>query len=174
MRLFYAFLPDALTRKRLVSAAAQLHLTGRARLVAPSSFHITVAFVGQAADSDLHIFHEMGTSTSLRRRAIDLDVFEYWPQSQAVVLAACKNPIDLATQTDQLRSAVAAQAHPSRDDKPWRAHVTLARKVAQAPVLTAKSPITWVSHSFCLMSSKTIGSESVYTVVDSWPLLDKP
>jgi RNA 2',3'-cyclic 3'-phosphodiesterase len=173
MRLFFALMPDAATRGRVMSVATQLNLTGRSRPVKAENFHITLGFVGEVSDPDLHIFRRMGGAPGLRRCAIALDVLEYWPGSRAIVLAAQRNPLDLREQTRQLRIAVAAQGQPRRVHNPWRAHVTLARKVTQAPVLTAMSPVAWVSHSFCLMSSKTGGDESVYTVVDSWPLLDK-
>jgi 2'-5' RNA ligase len=173
MPLFYALSPDAVTRDHLTSAAARLSLSGAARPVVPSNLHITLAFV-EVSVPDMRTFSEMGAMLGLRRCAIVLDMFDYWPKSQAPVLAARNNPGELAAQTDQLRAAIAKKVYHRRDAKPWRAHVTLARKVTQPPVLTAMSPVAWVSHSFCLMSSRTDGDDSVYTVVDSWPLLDKP
>jgi 2'-5' RNA ligase len=172
VRLFFALLPDEATKKNLSSEASRLAMSGRQ--VALANFHITLAFVGEVPESGLHGFCEIGASLALRQCVIGLDLFEYWPTSQVLVLVARNNPQELSAQTYQLQAAVAARVHPRREDKPRRAHVTLARKVAQAPVLTAKSSINWVSHSFCLMSSKTVGGESVYTVVDGWPLLDKP
>ena len=172
-RLFFALLPDSATREHL-RAAAVLELPQRARAVAPENFHITLAFVGEIPNADLLAFREMGARLCLRRCAIALDSFEYWRKSQAMVLAAQNNPPELAEAADALRLAVAVRVPPRRDDKPWRAHVTLARKVAQAPVLKAMLPITWTSDSFCLMSSKIGGNGSVYTVVESWSLLDKP
>jgi len=173
VRLFFALYPDAVTRERLSKAAAQLKIAGRARPVAPENFHVTLAFVGEAADRDLPIFRRTGATLGLRRCAIELDAFEYWPSSWAIVLAAGENPRVLAAQTDLLRAAVAVHVGAKPEESRWRAHATLARKVTQAPVLPAMSPIIWVSDSFSLMRSDTGGSESVYTVVDSWPLLDK-
>jgi 2'-5' RNA ligase len=54
-----------------------------------------------------------------------------------------------------------------------RAHVTLARKVAQAPVLQAMSSIVWRASNFSLIRSDTGGVESAYTVLDTWSLLDE-
>jgi len=62
---------------------------------------------------------------------------------------------------------------PSRPTAPLRPHVTLARKVTQAPVPQAMSPIDWRVRSFSLARSDTSGARSVYTVVDTWPLLDE-
>jgi 2'-5' RNA ligase len=54
-----------------------------------------------------------------------------------------------------------------------RVHVTLARKVVQAPVLQAMSSIIWPANNFSLIRSDTGGAESAYTVLDTWPLLDE-
>jgi 2'-5' RNA ligase len=63
---------------------------------------------------------------------------------------------------------------PGRPHASLRVHITLARKVAQAAVLQAMSPIQWKARSFSLVNSDTSGKRSVYTVVDTWPLLDEP
>ena len=62
---------------------------------------------------------------------------------------------------------------PRYDRPPLRVHVTLARKVVQAPVLQAMSPLHWNARSFSLVRSDTGGARSVYTVVDTWQLLDE-
>jgi RNA 2',3'-cyclic 3'-phosphodiesterase len=173
LRLFFALLPDEVTKKSLYSEARRLEMSGRARQLALANFHITLAFVGEVPESSLHRFRQIGASLALRQCVIGLDLYEYWPKPQVLVLTARNNPQELSAQSYRLQAAVGALVHPGREDKPWRVHVTLARKVAQAPVLTTMSPIHWASHSFCLMRSKTDGRESVYTVVDSWPLLDK-
>jgi len=59
-----------------------------------------------------------------------------------------------------------------RDAIAFRAHVTLARKVTQAPVLKAMSPICWQVQALHLVQSSGSAAGSVYTVVDTWPLLD--
>jgi 2'-5' RNA ligase len=59
-----------------------------------------------------------------------------------------------------------------RDAMAFRAHVSLARKVTQAPVLKAMSPICWRVQALHLMHSSGSAAGSVYTVVDTWPLLD--
>jgi RNA 2',3'-cyclic 3'-phosphodiesterase len=173
VRLFFALLPDASTLGRLSNVAAHLQIAGRARLVPPKNFHITLAFVGEVPDGDVQILREMGDALGLQRCAIELNKLEYWPNSQAIVLTARAAPRDLATRTEQLRAAAAAKIRAGRDKMKWHAHVTLARKVAQAPVFAVMSPITWVSHSVGLVTSDTGGRESSYTVVDSWPLLDE-
>jgi 2'-5' RNA ligase len=172
VRLFFALLPDSNTRGRLSAAVATLRMSGRGQPLSPENYHVTLAFIGDIPESDASVYREIGASLRIPQCVISLDACEYWRSSQAVVLAARENPLALVPLTVQLRAAVAAR-RPSRDgDKSWRAHATLARKVAQAPVLAAMS-VTWVSRSFALMRSAAGGGEAVYTVVDSWPLLDE-
>jgi 2'-5' RNA ligase len=75
----------------------------------------------------------------------------------------------------QLRASLAAglgRCGVAFDDKPLRPHVTVARKLAQAPVLPELSEFSCALRALSLVSSVTAASGSVYTVVDSWPLLD--
>jgi 2'-5' RNA ligase len=173
MRLFFALLPDSNTCDRLSMAAAKLRLSGRALIIAPENYHVTLAFVGDVGDSDVPAYRELGAALSAPRCEIDLNACEYWPSSQAVVLAARDNPPALGALTDRLRAAVVAHKPSGGAETSWRAHATLARKVAQAPVLTAMCSVSWVSRSFALMRSATGGDHAVYTVVDGWSLLDK-
>jgi 2'-5' RNA ligase len=75
----------------------------------------------------------------------------------------------LTLLSTRLRAAL--QDRPA--EPPLRAHVTLARKVAQASVPQAMSAIQWHATAFSLVSSDTRGRHAVYTVVDTWPLLDE-
>jgi 2'-5' RNA ligase len=172
MRLFFALLPDLNTTHRLSMAAAELQLPGRARLLSPENYHVTLAFIGEVAESEAAAYRKIGASLRVPQCVIELDACEYWCSSQAIVLAARENPRVLISLTDQLQAAVVAHVPSRAADKRWRAHATLARKVAQAPVPAAMS-VTWVSRSFALMRSATGSGEAVYTVVDSWSLLDE-
>jgi 2'-5' RNA ligase len=172
MRLFFALLPDSDTAEILFKAA-QMNIVGRARFISPENFHITLSFVGEVPDDELQCFCEMGAALCLPRSAIELNELEHWPSSQVIVLTAKSVCRDLAARTDSLRAAVALKVLPQRREVSWREHVTLARKVTQAPVLKAMSPIAWVSRSFALLRSDAKGDQAVYTVVESWQLLDE-
>ena len=100
--------------------------------------------------------------------AICFDEYEYWSEPQVVAAVVRECPAALSELSSALHRALSRNGAP-----PLRAHVTLARKVAQAPVLQALSPIQWNVRSFSLVSSDTRGAHSVYTVVDTWPLLDE-
>jgi 2'-5' RNA ligase len=176
--LFYALWPDVRVRKHLACAAAALPLAGDARRVPCENFHVTLAFIGEIAASQLPALRRIGGTQRAPECAITFDGYEYWPEPQVVTAVVRESPAALIELSTLLHRALTRSGAPprlERPPRPLRAHVTLARKVAQAPVLQALSPIQWNVRSFSLVSSDTRGAHSVYTVVDTWPLLyEKP
>ena len=181
MRLFFALWPDADTRARIAGAAAALRSSDEARQVPRQNYHVTLAFVGDVAESHLAVLQQVGFAQRAIACRIEFDAYEYWPGPRVVVAAVRQTPAALLELWAGLHAELARHgaALNSRCPQPaplppLRAHVTLARKVAQAPVLQAMSPFDWNARSFSLVSSDTSGAHSVYTVVDTWPLLYEP
>ena len=176
MRLFFALWPEADTRERIADAAAALRLTGGARLVPQANYHLTLAFVGEATGSQLAVLRQIGRGQQAAGCTITIDAYGYWPEPQVVVAAAREPPAALAELWRQLHHDLAfhpAAPKRSRRQPPLRAHMTLARKVSQAPVLPAMSTFAWNARSFSLVRSDASPAHSIYTVVDTWPLLDE-
>jgi 2'-5' RNA ligase len=167
LRLFFALWPDGDAATRLARIAASLNLTSPGRLVDAKNYHVTLAFIGEVAESRLAVLRQVGGSLQAPRCAVIFDSLEFWPESRAVVATAQDYPTGLHRLWTQLHDATGLPR------APLRAHVTLARKVAQAPVLQAMSAISWLATHFSLVRSDTGGMESAYTVVDTWPLLDE-
>jgi 2'-5' RNA ligase len=167
LRLFFALWPDVDAATRLARLAAPLNLTSPGRLVDAKNYHVTLAFIGEVAESRLAVLRQVGGSLQAPRCTIALDSLEFWPPSRVVVAAAKETPPGLLSLWTQLHEATGSpRAQP-------RVHVTLARKVAQPPVMQAMSPILWRATRFSLVRSETGGAESAYTVLDTWPLLDE-
>jgi 2'-5' RNA ligase len=167
MRLFFALWPDDDTTQQLSRVACRLNLESGSRRVDPKNYHVTVAFVGELAASGLAVLQQIGRSLRGPRFAFACDSLEYWQKSRVVVAAARVAPPALHDFWIKLNDAIGLPR------EHLRAHVTLARKVAQAPVLQAMSSIVWRATNFSLIRSDTGGVESAYTVLDTWPLLDE-
>jgi 2'-5' RNA ligase len=171
VRLFYAAIPDAGTRQCLAAVAASMHLRPPSRLVPRVNYHLTVAFIGEVPASQVPVLLQAGAAQRIPEFGLRFDACEYWPKVDVVVAAARTIPTALEGLRQQLQHELAG--HPLTPDvKAFRAHVTLARKVSQAPVLQAMSSFDWRVRDFCLVRSDTSGIQSAYTVVDTWPLLD--
>jgi 2'-5' RNA ligase len=178
VRLFFALWPDAETRARIARVADAVRVIGGARPVARENYHVTLAFVGEVPQSELAVLQQIGGGQHATGCTITLDAYEYWPDSQVVVAVARQIPAVLLELWNRLHAELALRNaalnfRRLRPPPPLRLHVTLARKVVQAPVLQAMSPFHWNARSFSLVRSDTGRAHSVYTVVDTWQLLDE-
>ncbi len=171
-RLFFALTPPAEVRARIACAADALSLGAAARRVAPERYHLTVAFAGQVDAAQWSAVQCVGARQRARRFDLALAAYEYWPKPEVVVAAAREIPTPLEGLWRALHGDLAALGL-ALDPKRLRPHVTLARKVAEEPRLPAMAALGWRADSFSLMRSDTAGTEPIYTVLDTWPLLDE-
>jgi 2'-5' RNA ligase len=170
MRLFFAVWPDTATQECLAAAAAAVDYGAGAQLVSRENYHLTLAFVGEVAESHLPDLQTIGRELRSPGFTLKFDAYEYWPKPEVVVCAAREIPGALAEIWERLHGNLAAH-NLAQNPKRLRPHTTLARKVSQAPVWTAMSEFAWIAREFSLVRSDTTGTRSVYTVVDTWPLL---
>jgi RNA 2',3'-cyclic 3'-phosphodiesterase len=166
LRLFFALWPDAAVARQFTALTSQFNFEQPARMVDPKNYHVTVAFVGEVATARLESLQQIGRSLQARAFSMRFEAIENWPQARAVVAVVHEMPHALGDLWRGLRAAIGFES-----DMPFRAHVTLARNVPQAPVHAAMSTIIWRVANFSLIRSDTGGIESSYTVVDTWPLL---
>jgi 2'-5' RNA ligase len=177
VRVFFALWPDGDTRARIANAVGAVGRAGGALLVPPQNYHATLAFVGEIPMSQLAVLQQIGRGQRAAGCTIEFDTYEYWPDSRVAVAVASETPAALTDLCMRLHRDMEFRGvvpKPGRPHASLRVHITLARKVAQAAVLQAMSPIQWQARSFSLVSSDTSGKRSVYTVVDTWSLLDEP
>jgi RNA 2',3'-cyclic 3'-phosphodiesterase len=171
MRLFFASFPDSDSCRSVSAAVQALKLPAASSYLPPEKYHMTLIFLGEVPDSKVQAVREVGDAQRIACFPLQFDGWEYWKGARAVVASASDLPEPLRT----LRANVAAaltQRGVAFDDKPLRPHMTVARKLTQAPVLPQLSEFSWTVRAFSLVSSVTAPTGSVYTVVDTWPLLD--
>ena len=177
MRLFYALWPDEQSTARLSVALASVDGVERMRLVPRGDYHVTLVFVGEVAESRLVDLRRIGRGVRGFACALTFDALEYWPEPAVVVATMGSTPPALTELCRRLNSELAAvewikhTAAEAAARPTLRAHVTLARKVLQPPVLQAMSVFSWPACAFSLVRSDRVGERPVYTVVDTWPLL---
>ena len=167
MRLFFALWPQVDVAAQLTQMSRQLSFEPGSRRTNPKDYHVTLAFIGEVPAADLAVLQQIGGTLRASRFTVSFDSIEYWRESRVVVAAASAAPPGLLDLWGKLNDATGLPR------QPLRAHVTLARKVTQAPVPQAMSPIQWPAATFSLIRSETGGIESAYTVLDTWSLLDE-
>ncbi len=178
-RLFFALWPDDEQRAALGRAVRKSVRTCGGRPVPAENLHVTLAFLGSvpaARVADLGAIARP-TAAGFRREAVPLRVtlghLAHFGQAQ--VLAAetrHEAPLEDVRALAQALATGTAAAGFAPDLKPFRPHVTVARKVARAPRSIDMRAVEWRFDSFALVESRTLETGPVYSVVESYLLSD--
>ena len=99
--------------------------------------------------------------------AIEFDRVEHWRKPQVVCLVASRVPKGLAALVTQLRAELAAEGF-AIEPRPFRPHVTLARKVRSAADSLLDPPFSWRADGFALVRSVTDPAGSRYEPLHWW------
>ena len=179
-RLFFALWPDAEQRAALLHATAKIvrHCGGRG--VPEANLHVTLAFLGSVPESRLQDLSAIARraaafSADAAPLAVSLGALEHWARPQVLaVLERAEEPrgapaSGVAELARRLTIETAAAGF-SPDLKPFRAHVTVARKVARAPRAIDMRQVLWSFDAFALVESRTLPEGPVYSVVESFVL----
>ena len=172
-RLFFALWPKEAQQRDLAEAARTATLDCRGRLTPSENFHLTLAFLGSVAADRLpdvqHIADEVAHIPQRCPITLTLDRIEYW--KKAKVLCATASEVSSAAESlaQALKSRLVAAAF-TPDLKPFRAHVTLGRKVPWGTHEQAMHSVRWNFSSWTLAESRTGPSGSLYSVLRSWAL----
>jgi 2'-5' RNA ligase len=168
-RLFFALWPDDALRQSLAPRMAELRLDGAGRAQTPAQWHVTLEFLGSVPSSRLAAVIDAAAAVRAGSFEVVFDKVEYWRRPEVLCLVARDVPESLAALVAQLRAGLAAGGFkPER--RAFRAHLTLARKVARAVEMPAFEPIRWPARDFALVESVTDRAGSRYLPLAQWPL----
>jgi 2'-5' RNA ligase len=170
-RLFFALWPGP---DALAAAAAAVHRLappGTGRPQRPDQIHLTLEFLGDVPEPRLILALEAGevvggTATPCE---IFLDRLEHWQRPQVLCLTASVVPAPLAALAQSLRSALAGRGF-EPEKRPFKAHLTLARKVRRPPPAAPVEPLRWAAREYSLVQSLTGPAGSRYERLATWPM----
>ncbi len=153
-RLFFALWPGP---DALVAATAAVHRLvppGTGRPQRPDQLHLTLEFLGGVPEARLGSVLEAGEAVagSATPFEIVLDRLEHWQRPQVLCLTASVVPEPLAALVRSLRSALSARGF-DPEQRPFRPHLTLARKVRLPPPAGSVEPQRWAAHEYSLVES---------------------
>jgi 2'-5' RNA ligase len=174
-RLFFALWPDAVQRERL---AETLHAAVRGsggRPVPAAQLHVTLAFLGSVPVP--HVTRLTGIAGAAAHAAglpgrpieLSLDRLEHWRRPQVLCALPARPPAALGALAAGLVESLRKGGF-APDLKPFRPHVTVARKVARPSEPAALPPVRWRFDAFALIESLTLESGPVYSVVEAYSL----
>jgi RNA 2',3'-cyclic 3'-phosphodiesterase len=169
-RLFFALWPDDAARRGLAAAVRELVPPGAGRPQRPDQWHVTLEFLGDIPESRLPAVLDAGAAASAVASAceVDFDRLEHWKRPQVLCLVASSIPQPLAALIESLRAELQVRGF-TPEARPFKAHVTLARRVARPPALAPVKPLRWPVRGFALVQSVTEPAGSRYLQIATWP-----
>lgn len=99
---------------------------------------------------------------------MQFDDLVFWPKPKVLCLLAKIVPRDVLNLVHQLQ-AISEPFGIALEKRPYRPHITLARKANQ-PVVLNFTPISFTANEFVLMQSMRTDSGPGYEILYRWPL----
>lgn len=168
-RLFFALWPGDTLRSTLAPRIRALQPPGVGRPQRPDQWHVTLEFLGPVPASRVDAALEAAARVRAAPCEIQFDAVEYWRRPEVLCLVARVLPPSLDHLVTQLREALAGLDF-QPESRPYRAHLTLARKVVHPVSPVQFEPLPWPVADFALVESITDRSGSVYTPLATWSL----
>jgi 2'-5' RNA ligase len=175
VRLFFALQPTLEQSTALTAHVAPLVAQLEARVVPAQNLHATLCFIGAVEEERVDALRAAAAGIRGRPVRLRFDALEYW-ETPKILCATSSRDSSSASELAIALGEAAVAAGFAPDIKPFRAHLTLARKIAAAQVATVPLPLPLVppmvmsADKFVLMSSRREGTVSIYSAVDCWPL----
>jgi len=177
LRLFFALQPTPEQNVALAGEVAPLIARLKAQRVPAENLHATLCFVGAVAEDKLQALTSAVAGIRGRPATLRFESLEYWHKPRILCATATKDAASAsAHELAERLGAASVAAGFSPDIKPFRAHLTLARKVHAAEAEACEWPRPLAPPArlqfdrFVLMRSDCGEGGTVYSVVASWPL----
>ncbi len=171
-RLFFALWPEGALRSALAEATLEAVRASGGQPVPVDNLHLTLLFLGGVAERRVAEVADAAHRVRMWHRGITLEMrldhLEHWPRPRVLCALPDQRPSAAGLLAQALHDQLAADGF-SPDIKPFRPHVTVARKVTQ-PASLRMRPVDWRCNAFALIESRTLESGSVYSVVENYPL----
>lgn len=180
--MFFALWPDEGQRSGLVHATAKAVRACGGRPVPAANLHVTLCFLGSVPAARVAELGAVARRVAASRASaaapvrLEFQRLEHWVRPQLLCALAAAPASSAATSTgeDLARGLgdAASSAGFSPDLKPFRAHVTLARKVVKARFDERIRPLRWEFTAFALIESRTLAAGPAYSVIESYALVE--
>jgi len=166
-RLFFAVMPDAPSRARLVALADETARATGGRASIADTLHLTVVFVGSVDDAAVPSIRDAGDALRWRRFALSLDTLGSFARAGIAWAAPRSVPAPLEQLNGDLVAALTARGV-ATETRPYRPHVTLARRCVATVDASLDPPIDWTVDGVVLMSSRLLSEGPRYEPIARW------
>ncbi|GAB6067300.1 RNA 2',3'-cyclic phosphodiesterase [Methylothermus subterraneus] len=165
-RLFFALWPDEGVLEQLAKVRRELQLN-EGKPVDCEKFHITLLFLGEVPEDKIEALKALAEKLPLIPCELTFDRLEHWVRPAVLCLTAQAIPKPLAEWVKSLRKRVRKLGF-QLESRPFRPHLTLARKVKKRIAARAIDPIAWPVREVALVASELSPEGSRYQVLGRW------
>ena len=167
MRLFLALWPDPRVRDALAQVAQALAARASGKAVPAEKIHLTLAFLGEAAPERVDAVRDVARSVRGAPFELVLDAVGSFRKARVAWAGSRTLPAALVRLQSDLEAGLRARDF-ALEERPFTAHVTLARKVALAVPPAAMPSIDWRAGEYVLARSEA--GTGRYSILERWSL----
>ena len=168
-RAFFALVPDDAVRLQFLALAREVARRSRGRSISGEHVHLTLAFLGDVPVESLTTIRAIGDGMPRVGASLAFDTLGAWRASGVAWVAPSVLPPTLATLHARLHAAL-TEAGFVLENRPFRPHVTLARRCVQPHPRQQSSPIHWAVRKLSLIGSELRPDGPVHTTLAQWTL----
>ncbi len=167
-RLFFALWPSPKVLDTLRQTQRSLEIEIKdGKPVSPANFHITLLFLGDIPEDQISALKSLAAKAPLEPCELILDRVEHWVRPAVVCLVATQTPPALDNLVATMKRGL-RQLGLKTEKRPFRPHLTLARKVKKRMVGHTIEPIHWPVRDFVLVASELNREGSRYRIIGHW------
>jgi RNA 2',3'-cyclic 3'-phosphodiesterase len=171
-RLFFALWPDEAMREGMAQASHKAARASGGRPMPAGNLHVTLAFLGSVPERRLPELAEVaGGAAETFGSPLELtfDHLEYWRAARLLCALPAEPPAAVAALARKLQDLLIGRGFVP-DLKPFRPHVTVARKVGRPGPVGKMDLVIWRFTELALIESRTLPAGALYSVVESYAL----
>jgi len=172
-RVFFALVPPPALQRALAEIGRDLARRAHGRPVPAENVHATLAFIGAWPLERLSVLDDAATAVQGESMRVMLDTQGGFRRAGVAWVApsAPPHPLDAfaASLSQQLKSAGVGL-----EERPFHAHVTLARRCRGPYPAGAIDPLIWDVDALALMQSDTRAEGARYRFLARWTLRPRP
>ncbi len=160
-RLFFGLLPEPEVHSQLVELSRCFPILQGVESVPNNNLHITLQFLGNLEANERKCIEKKMAQTFVQAFSLRLDHYGYFKLSQILWLGCSSYPRELTRLVNHLKS-IAENCGADTQERIYKPHVTLFKKVPKAEFPDIPFTITWRATEFHLLESISDGDGTRY------------
>jgi 2'-5' RNA ligase len=168
-RLFFALRPPVELSRELYQLAGNALRGGAGRRVLPENIHLTLAFLGSVDASFRECAEQAAAAIRAESFTLMLEQMGYWSKSGILWVGPNQTPPSLLQLVQELNAGLAGCDYEA-EQRPYAAHLTLARKARMHGDIHSIESRVWEINQLHLVQSHTHTDGARYEILRSWSL----